>query len=208
MVVLDSTGFPSIPGMVFAIPLAIVRAERFRTATHRFCLLASGPRWLVAFPAMIRPYRHSADLPALKRITATCFAGVSIDRNIEDKLGLLGGHDWTWRKLRHIDADVAGDNARHVFVWEAPQGEVAGYITGRVDCESRIGWIPNLAVDPAYQGQGIGRALILHLLEHFREQGMECAKIETLEQNAIGSTFYPDMGFEEVARQVHYVQRL
>ncbi|MCB1094629.1 MAG: GNAT family N-acetyltransferase [Verrucomicrobiae bacterium] len=156
---------------------------------------------------MIRPYRPD-DLDELKRITAVCFTSVSIDRNIEDKLGVIGGHDWQWRKLRHIDNDVSGDHARHVFVWQTPEAEIAGYITGRTDDDSKIGWIPNLAVDPAHQGSGIGRQLINHLLQHFRDEGMECAKIETLAQNEIGATFYPAIGFQEVARQVHYVMRL
>ena len=56
---------------------------------------------------MIRPYRP-ADLPALKHITAVCFPGVSIDHNIEQRFGLIGGRDWQFRKLRHIDDDVAG----------------------------------------------------------------------------------------------------
>ena len=156
---------------------------------------------------MIRPFQP-ADLETLKQITTECFPDVSIDRNIEAKLGLIGGHDWTWRKLRHIDNDVAGDNARHVFVWETADQQIAGYITGRTDTGSKIGWIPNLAVDPEYQGEGIGRKLIEHLLQHFRSEGMECAKIETLAQNEIGSTFYPSIGFQEVARQVHYVMPL
>lgn len=156
---------------------------------------------------MIRPFQPT-DLEELKRITALCFPNVSIDRNIEEKLGVIGGHDWMWRKLRHIDNDVAGDNARHVFVWETAIHEIAGYITGRTDIDSKIGWIPNLAVAPEHQGNGIGRQLIDHLLQHFRDDGMECAKIETLAQNEIGSTFYPSMGFHEIARQVHYVMRL
>jgi len=45
-------------------------------------------------------------------------------------------------------------------------------------------------------------------LDYLRDQGMECAKIETLAQNPIGSHFYPSVGFEEVARQIHYVKRL
>ena len=35
-----------------------------------------------------------------------------------------------------------------------------GYITTRLNQRSRIGWIPNLAVDPAYHKKGIGRKLI------------------------------------------------
>lgn len=155
---------------------------------------------------MIRPYRPS-DLDALKEITAVCFEGVSIDRNIENRFGPVGGRDWRWRKLRHIDADVEGPNAEGVFVWQ--EGEtVAGYVTTRLDPDSKIGWIPNIAVRPQFQGSGIGRRLLEAGIEHMRRAGMECAKIETLEQNAVGSRFYPSLGFEEVARQIHYVMRL
>lgn len=155
---------------------------------------------------MIRTYRPE-DLEALKKITAICFAGVSIDRNIEVEFGPIGGRDWRWRKLRHIDADVAGDHARGVFVSEI-DGQVVGYITTRVDPQSKIGWIPNMAVLPEHQQQGLGRELMQKALDYLRQQGMECAKIETLEQNPVGSRFYPGMGFREVARQIHYVMHL
>ena len=55
---------------------------------------------------MIRSYRPT-DLARVKEITAICFEGVSIDRNIEEAFGVLGGKDWRWRKLRHVDADTA-----------------------------------------------------------------------------------------------------
>jgi ribosomal protein S18 acetylase RimI-like enzyme len=155
---------------------------------------------------MIRSYRP-ADLELLRSITALCFEGVAIDKNIEDRFGIIGGHDWSWRKLRHIDADTAGDNARGVFVWEE-QGTVVGYVTGRADRDSRIGWIPNLAVLPEFRSRGIARKLLEHLLDWFRAEGMEVAKIETLEQNAVGNRFYPSLGFEEVARQIHFVKKL
>jgi ribosomal protein S18 acetylase RimI-like enzyme len=155
---------------------------------------------------MIRLYRAS-DLEPLKNITAICFDGVSIDRNIEQRLGPLGGRDWRWRKLRHIDADVEGERAQGVFVWEE-DGQVVAYISTRIDRESKIGGIPNVAVLPNQQGKGIGRQLIEHALDYMRSAGMECAKIETLAQNPIGSHLYPDIGFEEVAQQIHYVKRL
>ncbi|MBT4496630.1 MAG: GNAT family N-acetyltransferase [Gemmatimonadetes bacterium] len=155
---------------------------------------------------MIRKYRPG-DLEKLKEITAICFEGVSIDRNIEEKFGPIGEHDWRWRKLRHIDADVEGQNAEGVFVYEV-DGQVVGYITARVDLGSKIGWIPNLAVIPEYRKEGLGKLLMQTALDYLRDQGMECAKIETLAQNPVGSHFYPSVGFEEVARQIHYVKRL
>ena len=53
----------------------------------------------------IRPYR-AEDLPDLKRLTIEAFEPVSIDRNIESKLGTVGTRDWRWRKARHIEQDV------------------------------------------------------------------------------------------------------
>jgi len=155
---------------------------------------------------MIRQYKKE-DLDRLKEITAICFDGVSIDRNIEEQFGPIGDRDWRWRKLRHIDDDVQGERALGVFVWEE-KDLVGGYISTRIDYQSKIGTIPNLAVDPALQGGGIGRQLIEHALSYMRSEGMECAKIETLAQNPIGSHLYPDVGFEEVAHQIHYAMRL
>jgi ribosomal protein S18 acetylase RimI-like enzyme len=153
----------------------------------------------------IRRYRD-ADLDALKAITIICFENVSIDANIERRFGRVGEHDWKWRKARHIDDDARA-HPEGVFVAEV-DGRVVGYITSRTDHESRVGWIPNLSVLPECQGRGIGRALMDHCLRYLRDAGMKLAKIETLLQNDVGSTFYPSVGFEEVARQIHYAMPL
>ena len=155
---------------------------------------------------MIRPYA-STDLGRLKEITRICFDGASIDRNIETLVGSIGGRDWAWRKLRHIDDDVRGSRAEGVFVWEENKN-VEGYVTTRGDNQSKIGAIPNIAVDPKNQGCGIGRALLNHALEYLTQIGMQYAKIETLAQNEVGKYLYPDSGFIEVAQQIHYIKRL
>ena len=147
------------------------------------------------------------DLPAIKTITVEGFMGVSLDHAVEDKLGgELGGHDWRWRKARHIDDDAVV-NPDGIFVAEL-DGEVVGYITTVLDREAGRGRIPNLAVSVTVRRQGIGRALIEYALDYFRAEGMAYAVIETMSSNPIGQTLYPDCGFEEVARQVHYARRL
>ncbi|HYE18201.1 MAG TPA: GNAT family N-acetyltransferase [Tepidisphaeraceae bacterium] len=155
----------------------------------------------------IRPYRP-ADLPRLQEITAHTFGPVSIDRNMEERLGPFGTGDWSTRKVAAI-ADDCRLQPDGIFVAEeSVTGEVIGYVTTRLFAASRIGQIPNLAVDPAHQGKGLGRALIEHAVAFFRERGMEVAKIETLDQNPIGQKLYPSLGFREVARQIHYAMRL
>ena len=153
----------------------------------------------------IRRFRES-DRERLKAITVICFEGVSVDQNIEKLHGIVGGHDWRWRKARDVDADVAA-NAEGVFVAEV-DGEVVGYISTRVNRDTRIGGIPNFSVLPQCQKQGIGRALASAALEYLREQGMQLARIETLEQNAVGRHFYPQLGFREIARQIHFAMPL
>ena len=150
----------------------------------------------------IRHYRPS-DLETLKTITAICFEGVSIDQNIEKLYGLIDGKDWKWRKKRHIDAD-AEIHAPGILVAEA-DGQVVGYISTRIDPATKVGGIPNYAVLPAYQKQGIGRKLLEAAVAYLVSEGMRYARIETLAQNEVGTRFYPQFGFQEVARQFHYV---
>ena len=155
----------------------------------------------------IRPYRPE-DLKRLQEITALTFGPVSIDRNMEQRLGPFGQGGWQGRKVNAI-ADDCNAQPDGVFVAEDPHThQPIGYITTRLSQTSKIGWIPNLAVDPNYQGKGLGRALIQHAIDFFRQSGMQVAKIETLEQNPIGQGLYPTLGFQEVARQIHYAMRL
>ena len=154
---------------------------------------------------LIRPFRAD-DLPTLKRITVEAFSGVSIDEGMERLYGVIHGHDWQWRKARHLDDDVARD-ASGIFVAEV-DGRVVGGITTWQDREAGIGHIPNVAVEANYRGQGLGRSLIEHALQHFRDSGLTHAKIETLEQNEVGQHLYTSLGFREVARQIHFVAEL
>lgn len=152
----------------------------------------------------IRPWTPG-DTDALKQITVDAFAGVAIDYYIEQQFGILG-NDWKARKAKHIDWDVAA-NPEGVFVAEE-DGVVLGYVTTRIDRESRLGWIPNIAIRPDFKSRGLGKHLMEAALEYFRKAGMTHVKIETLAVNEIGSRFYPQMGFKEVIRQVHYVMDL
>jgi ribosomal protein S18 acetylase RimI-like enzyme len=153
----------------------------------------------------IRLYRPE-DLEAIKTLTLEAFAGVTLEQNVEEKLGRLHGRDWRWRKARHIDDDVAA-NREGIFVAEA-DGRIVGYITTRIDRQSGQGRIPNLAVAAEFRGQGLGRQLIERALDYFRSEGLAYAMIETMAQNLAGNHAYPACGFEEVARQVHFARRL
>ena len=149
----------------------------------------------------IRTFRPD-DLPVLKSITVEAFDGVSIDQGMERVFGPIAGRDWRWRKARHLDDDVRAD-AEGIFV-AADQGRIVGYITTRRDTEAGIGHIPNIAIARESRGQGLGRQLIEHAMNHVRRLGLTHAKIETLVQNEVGNHLYTSLGFREVARQIHF----
>ncbi len=154
----------------------------------------------------IRPGR-SDELDLLKEMTAEAFDGVSIDQGIEREFGIVSGHDWRWRKMRHLDEDLLHDS-RGIFVAAADDGTVLGYVSSWCDREAGIGHIPNLVVAAGHRGRGIGRRLLEHILDHFRAQGLTHAKIETLVQNDVGNALYTSLGFREVARQIHFAMKL
>lgn len=148
----------------------------------------------------------AADLDDLKRITVDSFQGIAFDQMVEERFGLLNGHDWRWRKSRQIEDDVTA-NAAGVFIAEE-SGKMVGYITSTVDRAAAKGRIPNLAVIAEARGKGIGRLLIMHALEYFKREGLAYAVIETMEGNEVGHHLYSSCGFYEIGRQVQFAIKL
>lgn len=72
-------------------------------------------------------------------------------------------------------------------------GAVVGYaVTGRA---GRRGFVQRLAVDPAFEGGGRGRALILDGLTWLRRRGVERVVVNTQEANARALALYEQLGF-------------
>jgi len=148
--------------------------------------------------------RSHADAAA--EITREAFQGVAIEQAIENALGPLAGHPWQDIKADQVRREFH-DRPQHCFVALAG-GRVVGYVTNDVDPDISRGRICNLAVARDFRGRGLGRELIRHSLGHFRRMGLTRAKIETLTSNPVGQKLYPSMGFQEVARQIHYAMEL
>jgi ribosomal protein S18 acetylase RimI-like enzyme len=166
-----------------------------------------GRRWVTVMAITIRPYLEN-DREIVRELTILAFEGVSIDHNIDETLGPVAGRDWRWRKARDVDRDIDGAGTTLAVAVDEATADVVGYVTMQCDEQTLIGWIHNLVVRSETRGHGLGRRLIEHALEHFRAAGMTVAKIETLEQNAIGRHLYPSAGFIDVAHQIHFAMAL
>jgi ribosomal protein S18 acetylase RimI-like enzyme len=153
----------------------------------------------------IRHFRPD-DLPLLQQITIDSFGGVALEQMLEEKFGRWNERSWRERKGDQIQDDCRA-NPGGVFVAER-DGVIVGYITTIIDKVNSRGRIPNMAVVQSARGLGLGRRLVHHALDYFRQTGMKVAQIETMASNDIGQHLYPSCGFEEVARQVHYAMKL
>ena len=99
------------------------------------------------------------------------------------------------------------EQAATCFVAEL-DGQVIGYITTAVSQRTSTGRIPNIGIARGYRGLGLGTRLIEYALASFRRQGLRLARIETLVQNSVGDHLYRKLGFQEIARQIHFAQPL
>lgn len=63
--------------------------------------------------------------------------------------------------------------------------------------------ILNVSVDPAEQGQGIGRRMLQHLIETAKGRA-ETVFLEVRPSNEIAITLYEDMGFNEIGIRKDY----
>ena len=93
-------------------------------------------------------------------------------------------------------------NSLSLWVVAVDSGKVAGY----VGSQSVLGWadMMNLAVDPDYRKQGVGRALICNLIERLKENKVTCLTLEVRVSNESAVSLYRSMGFLEVGRRPGY----
>jgi ribosomal protein S18 acetylase RimI-like enzyme len=142
------------------------------------------------------------DYDTIKKMTQDSFDGVSIDQQLEKQFGLINNKDWQWRLAKQVEQDVNTD-PDGIFVM-IDDGQIIGWISSLIDHETKIGHVPHMAVRKNDQEKGIGRQLIIHVLNLFRENGMSHVQIETLVQNEAANALYQSIGFQDIANKIYY----
>jgi ribosomal protein S18 acetylase RimI-like enzyme len=127
-----------------------------------------------------------ADVPALTELVRAAY-GHYVER--------LGGPP---RPLTDDYAEVV--RTRNVTVAEA-EGEIAGLIVLAVDEEGFL--IDNVAVAPAHQGRGVGRALLEHAEAAALGAGFDSIYLYTHELMTENLALYARVGYVEYARREH-----
>jgi ribosomal protein S18 acetylase RimI-like enzyme len=102
---------------------------------------------------------------------------------------------------RPMTDDYADVVRRHPVTVAERDGEVVGLIVLRVTDEGFL--VDNVAVDPAQQGSGVGRALLEHAEDAARDAGFDSIYLYTHERMSENLELYSRIGYTEFDRRVH-----
>ncbi len=85
--------------------------------------------------------------------------------------------DWRVSQQKAVEGVCAAEDTN---VWIAiDAGTTVGFVAVKLDSDSSMGEIYMVAVDPDFQGRGIGTALIEFALDRMKDAGMSVAMVET-----------------------------
>lgn len=147
------------------------------------------------------------DMPRLQEIVRTVWA-IGSDFTLEEKYGSVGDERWDRWLVPKVMARLY-EELGSILVAEV-DGEIAGFVSYALDRAREVGTIHYNAVDPRFQGHGIGTMQVERVLAIFREAGMRIACVGTglNEGHAPARRMYEKAGFEPVIEYRMYAQRL
>lgn len=93
-------------------------------------------------------------------------------------------------------------NPQSIFLLAINEGKVIGF-AGVWLCIDEA-HVTTIAVSPEFRRQGIGKKLMLQLLDKSVEAGMTCATLEVRASNKEAIAMYEALGFETVAQRKKY----
>lgn len=155
----------------------------------------------------IRLMRLDADAAQLRPIVQSVWTGSGYAL-MEQRFGEIGGkpwHEWLWRA---IEADLQAEPGRS-FVAEA-DGRIVGFCAYSIEPERSRGTVGYNGVAPAFQGRGLGSAMLRFILARIKDEGMQYAAVvvQDNEQHAPARHMYEKHGFERLAGNHFLVQKL
>ena len=96
-------------------------------------------------------------------------------------------------------------NPLSLWVVATNDGAVIGYVGAQIVPDEAD--MMNLAVDAQYRRQGIGKALVEHLIASLQERMVRSLTLEVRVSNAPAVSLYEGMGFLTVGRRPNYYQK-
>lgn len=144
------------------------------------------------------------DMAAIEAINRCSWAGgITTHELLERRHGPLNNRSWT----ESITTSVLTHLARYdvtTFVAEH-DGTVIGFAAAQIDPmgQSDMGTVSYNAVDPDYQGMGVGSTLIRHVVDYLVAQGARVLNVVTVEDDAPALHIYQRLGFNKLTSLIY-----
>lgn len=105
------------------------------------------------------------------------------------------------------ETSVAGELTNPLSLWlvALAGGAVVGYVGSQTVLDEAD--VMNVAVDPAYRRQGVGKGLMLALMAVLRQAGVRTLALEVRASNEAAQALYKNLGFEQAGRRPGYYAR-
>ena len=134
-------------------------------------------------------------IPALRRATLD-----DLDAIMELETSTFGSDAWSRGSMR------AELGSRHGYYLIAEDSAIAGYAGLLAPTGSGQADIQTIAVAAAARRHGLGRALMVALLEEARRRGAAEVFLEVRADNPNAQQLYASLGFEQIAVRPRYYQ--
>ena len=127
----------------------------------------------------IRAFK-SEDLPLIQSIRKRAFQPIhdSFRRLMGEDVFRLEFSDWDQRQGDYLKSLCATNSPKELYVATEDEA-IAGFIGLSMDPASRRGEIDLNAVDPEYQGKGLGEFMYRFALQRMREAGIKVVRVST-----------------------------
>ena len=129
-------------------------------------------------------------------------AWIGIERSARELVSYAQGLE-VWQKFY---ADHTDELTERMVFLVAPNGEKAATATAYYDIrgvdQSGDGWLHWVAVRREYQGKGLSKPLISHVIQIMRQLGYSHAKIPTQTTTWVACKVYLDLGFRPIPQNL------
>jgi ribosomal protein S18 acetylase RimI-like enzyme len=105
---------------------------------------------------------------------------------------------------RDLEQLVEDWEREEAFLVAEADNEVRGYIDLLAVPWQQMGWVANLAVEPAYRRRGIATALLRHARQWARQEGLKLIQVEATTKNYPAIRFYQKLGCQFCGFNDHY----